>query len=120
MMFPIDSNLLLGILILVAVIAYILILKKLGPRSVPAEDSSEQYSKETSQENIKKREYSIKRASETEEPKHPRSECSHHFGYLRTLPRNRALPSECLGCSKIIQCLAQESRSKSTRRHDST
>lgn len=31
-------------------------------------------------------------------------ECKHHFGYLRTLPRNVPIPDECLGCDKIIEC----------------
>jgi len=118
-MFAVDSNFLLGILIVVAVIVYILVLKKLGPR-VPAGGSSERNSKKTIQENNKKREYLSRKASEAELPKQVRSECLHHFGYLRTLPKNRALPNECLGCSKIVQCLAQESTRKSLRKRDST
>jgi hypothetical protein len=31
-------------------------------------------------------------------------ECQHRLGYLRTLPKNAAIPDECLGCNRIIEC----------------
>jgi len=31
-------------------------------------------------------------------------ECAHHFGYLRTLPKNTPIPDECLGCTRIMEC----------------
>lgn len=31
-------------------------------------------------------------------------ECKHHFGYLRTLPRDAPIPEECLACARIIEC----------------
>ena len=31
-------------------------------------------------------------------------ECKHQFGYLRTLPKNVPIPTECLGCDRIIEC----------------
>jgi hypothetical protein len=34
-------------------------------------------------------------------------ECAHHFGYLRTLPRNTPIPDECFGCTKIMECFMQ-------------
>jgi len=34
-------------------------------------------------------------------------ECNHHFGYLRTLPKNAPIPDECLGCTNIMECLMQ-------------
>jgi hypothetical protein len=33
--------------------------------------------------------------------------CAHHFGYLRTLPRNTPIPDECFGCTKIMECFMQ-------------
>ncbi|UCH32306.1 MAG: hypothetical protein JSV05_02705 [Candidatus Bathyarchaeota archaeon] len=30
--------------------------------------------------------------------------CKHKLGYLRTLPRKAAIPSECLRCNRIIEC----------------
>lgn len=31
--------------------------------------------------------------------------CAHHFGYLRTLPKNTPIPSECLGCRQVVDCM---------------
>jgi len=31
--------------------------------------------------------------------------CLHRFGYLRTLPKNKPIPDECLGCSRVVECL---------------
>jgi len=32
-------------------------------------------------------------------------QCSHQFGFLKQLPRNTAVPDECFGCPKVMQCL---------------
>jgi DNA-directed RNA polymerase subunit RPC12/RpoP len=32
--------------------------------------------------------------------------CSHHFGYVKTLPKNASIPDECLWCPWIVECLA--------------
>jgi len=34
-------------------------------------------------------------------------ECAHHFGYLRTLPKNTPIPDECFGCTRIMECFMQ-------------
>ena len=31
--------------------------------------------------------------------------CPHHFGYLRTLPKNTSIPSECFGCLQVVDCM---------------
>lgn len=31
--------------------------------------------------------------------------CSHKFGYLMGLPKNRPIPQECFGCERIVDCL---------------
>ena len=31
-------------------------------------------------------------------------ECSHHFGYLKTLPLGSIVPEECHTCSRAMQC----------------
>ena len=33
------------------------------------------------------------------------SHCVHHFGYLRELPKNTPIPSECLGCPQVVECM---------------
>jgi Ca2+/Na+ antiporter len=35
------------------------------------------------------------------------SECAHHFGYLKTLPKNTPIPDECFGCTRIMECFMQ-------------
>ena len=32
------------------------------------------------------------------------SGCSHHFGYLRSLPSLESVPEECLTCQKMLEC----------------
>jgi len=43
-------------------------------------------------------------ASSKHAPERP-SGCRHFFGYLRNMPKNTLVPDECLGCSKIVECL---------------
>ena len=38
----------------------------------------------------------------------PPAECSHHFGYLKSLPREATIPDECLTCSKLLQCFVKK------------
>jgi len=35
------------------------------------------------------------------------SECGFGFGYLKTLPKDAAIPDECLVCSKLLQCFVK-------------
>jgi len=37
--------------------------------------------------------------------------CPHKFGYLGGLPKNRAIPDECFGCPKIVECLVSKKES---------
>lgn len=32
------------------------------------------------------------------------AKCVHYFGFLDTLPKDDAIPDECLVCPKILQC----------------
>ena len=36
------------------------------------------------------------------------SECSFRFGYLKTLPREAAIPDGCLSCPKLLQCFVKK------------
>src|SRR3990170_5931600 len=40
-----------------------------------------------------------------------RKDCLHHFGYLRTFPKNSPIPDECFGCEKIVDCLVSNKKS---------
>jgi len=35
------------------------------------------------------------------------SNCSHEIGYLRSRPKDSAIPDECLICPKILQCMVR-------------
>ncbi len=49
-------------------------------------------------------------------PKSPETppNCVHNFGYLESRPNNTPIPDECLGCSKVMQCLFQKENPKIT------
>ena len=34
--------------------------------------------------------------------------CSHYLGYLVSLPKNRPIPNECMGCSEVFECLEKK------------
>jgi len=36
------------------------------------------------------------------------SECQYQFGYLKTIPRDAAIPDGCLTCSKLLQCFVKK------------
>ena len=55
-----------------------------------------------SQENKKVKRKNHKKASEP--PKDVPEGCSHHFGYLWSLPKGTATPDECFMCFKLIDC----------------
>jgi len=44
-----------------------------------------------------------------------RRDCIHHFGYLRTFPKNSPIPDECFGCEKIVDCLVSKNHGKEKR-----
>lgn len=44
-----------------------------------------------------------------------RKDCIHHFGYLRTFPKNSPIPDECFGCEKIVDCLVAKNHGKEKR-----
>jgi DNA-directed RNA polymerase subunit RPC12/RpoP len=48
----------------------------------------------------------IVRVNPTEYPKvfDSPAKCVHYFGFLNMLPKDSAIPDECLVCPKILQC----------------
>ena len=41
------------------------------------------------------------------------NKCSHHFGYLASLPKNVPIPQECLICLKVADCMMTLTRQSS-------
>jgi hypothetical protein len=115
-MFPIDSSLLTAILIIMAISAYILILKKLKPKSIFTNKIPKQHPKKDDLKTREKEKNIEKKIPETAQSKEYRSGCSHYFGYLGTLPKNASLPDECLECPNIIKCLTRKRIKKSPGR----
>ena len=35
-------------------------------------------------------------------------ECSHHYGYLKSLPKEAGIPDECLTCPNLLQCFVKK------------
>ena len=103
-MLPFDSNILIAFFIVIALFAYIFILRKLGPEIVPLKHLTKQNPTRNDNKNAKER----KKSQENQENS-PKTElsCMHEFGYLGTLPKNSKIPDECLGCSRIVKCLAE-------------
>ncbi|NWF87532.1 hypothetical protein HXY32_06980 [Candidatus Bathyarchaeota archaeon] len=103
-MLPLDSNILIAIFIVAALFTYIFILRKLRPEIVPLKHLTKQNPTRTDNRNAKER----KKSKENQENS-TRTElsCTHEFGYLGTLPKNSKIPDECLGCSRIVRCLAE-------------
>ncbi|NIR87129.1 hypothetical protein GWO13_05960 [Candidatus Bathyarchaeota archaeon] len=44
-----------------------------------------------------------RRLGETDSPK-----CTHHVGYLKTLPKSAQIPDDCLTCPKLLRCMSKE------------
>jgi len=38
--------------------------------------------------------------------------CPHQLGYLNSFPKGKPIPSECMGCSDIFECLAHKKKRK--------
>jgi hypothetical protein len=38
--------------------------------------------------------------------------CVFYFGYLRSVPKGKPIPSECMGCPDIFECLASKEERK--------
>jgi uncharacterized Zn finger protein len=104
-MFTDDPFLLTGILMAAMIPLYILILKKLKPSQALAKahtmNNPEKHNLKTKKKNNKIEKKDVNN-TQPEKPKHV---CSHTFGYLSALPKNASIPSECLGCPQIIECL---------------
>lgn len=43
--------------------------------------------------------------TESDKEEKNQSNCTHHFGYLASLPSNVSFPEECLLCSKVVDCI---------------
>jgi hypothetical protein len=108
-MFLNEFDVLFCLLIASAISAYVLVLKRLRQKPIPMKKIVAQNSKKHDYPKITKNSKKVDKATpETMQQRKPQTTCSHHFGYLSTLPKNSSLPNECLGCTKIVECLTFE------------
>jgi len=106
-MFQLDSIGGLVVLVIAALFAYVFILRKLGPPNiVHPKPITKETTNKTNDKNMKERKNSHKTTQENPSSKTQLS-CMHEFGHLGSLPRNSKIPDECLGCSRIMKCLAE-------------
>ena len=47
----------------------------------------------------------IKKVRDETESQRDSHNCIHDLGYLKSLPPNTAVPDECFGCRKVMECL---------------
>lgn len=104
-MLPLDYILLIGILIVTAIGAYALILRRLKlkplqPSSEIPKPATENQKPQTERRTKKRR----KKTSKTKTAKQ-QSECTSRIQYLMTLPETATVPDECLECSDALECL---------------
>lgn len=105
-MFPLDSNVLLAIFVIVALFVYVFILRKLEPKMVTLKQITKENPNKTDNRSTEERKNSYKTPQENPSSRTELS-CTHEFGYLGTLPKNSKIPDECLGCMQIVKCLAE-------------
>jgi hypothetical protein len=94
----------IDIVLLVAVL--ILLSLYVTKRSeVPRKSRSQEAETHETREKSNKAFKSKKSKTITSEPQTGFQNCLHHFGYLKSLPKNTPVPDECFGCPKVMECL---------------
>jgi len=81
-----------------------------SPTPAPTISESRDFEYKISLEKIPKGEKTVAQAKTG--PVSSKKDCLHHFGYLRTFPKNSPIPDECFGCEKIVDCLVANKKSR--------
>ena len=93
------------ILVIAVVILLILYITKLSTKSTAEQKPN--VDKRGSSEKPAAKAARFRAEGEIRSPTHsPKdsAKCHHHFGYLKKLGKNAAIPDECLSCLKIMEC----------------
>ena len=116
-MVTVDSNILIGVLVIFAVLAYVFVLRKMKTKQtnpVGMAISTEPTIGEATVDDSKTQErQQPKKAPE----KKPSSKCSHNFGYLSNLPKKSKPPRECLQCRRMTGCASRRKPRKTPAKH---
>jgi hypothetical protein len=106
-----DPIALLSIFVILALLAYIFILRKIGSKKVSVEHITKERARaKESPMKISQKSTEEEKLSHRTTQRNPSSRpesCTHKFGYLGTLPKNSKIPDSCLGCSLILKCLTE-------------
>jgi hypothetical protein len=111
----IDLNILIGVLVSFAVVAYVLVLRRIRSQqdsSHTADSSGANVKTATDVADLTESQKKEKTGSEK-----PLVECHHYLGYLGSLSRKKDPPEGCLQCNKMTQCMSRKKpRKTGTRR----
>lgn len=110
-MVAVDSNILTGILVVLSVLAYVFVLRRIKTKQPNPTDTAT--STETCEEDMitgKKTEES--QLSEEPTNSKPSTACGHHFGYLGSLPKRSILPRECIECDQMTKCISRKRKGR--------
>jgi len=119
-MVTVDPNILIGILVIVSVLAYVFVLRKMKtnqPNPVNSTVSAEPTIEKAMEGDAKDKEFQQPKKTSK---KKPSPECDHHFGYLSSLPKKSKPPSECFLCSKMTECMDRKKPRKTRSKYVET
>ena len=107
-MAAVETTIFLGVLAILSVLAYVFILRKMKTKQLNQADTAVHAEPTSPEVNADYSKVPELQESNKKPKRKPMPECSHHFGYLSSLPKNRRPPSECLQCRRKTQCLERE------------
>jgi hypothetical protein len=112
-MVAVDSNILIGVLAILSVLAYVFVLRKM--KTEQPDSAGIVVSTEKTDEKTVPNESEPPRPQPSKEPSEEKSvpECRHHFGFLSTLPKRSKTPKECLQCCRMTECMKRKKPRKS-------
>ena len=104
-MVAVDSNILIGILVVLSVAAYVFVLRRMKTKQPSPVESA--ISIKTGEEAMKYDKETTELQQTDESPKEkPLTDCGHYFGYLSSLSKKSEPPEKCLVCSKMTRCMS--------------
>jgi hypothetical protein len=112
-MVAVDFNILTGIVVILSVLAYIFVLRRMKTKQPNPIDAA--ISTKTDEET----KLDDKETTELQQPagspkKKLLTECGHRYGYLSSLSKKSNPPRECLECSRMTRCMSRK-RPRKTR-----
>ena len=95
----------IDIVLLVAVLILLSLYVTKRSEAPRAKSRSQEAETHETREKSKKTFEKQKSKTYTPQPQVGFQNCLHHFGYLKSLPKNTPVPDECFGCPQVMECL---------------